>query len=127
LGDFGVDDLLGVARAKPRLNHGRRVDIDLNLRMAAGQHVALKVRRNIHDEGVLAHVHQVLDVALGKRDGRLEVGHQKRVAYPPRQFGLIFVNDPDRRVIQLLGIALRLADHGEREGIDHQTQQHPVA
>ena len=47
-----VDDLLGVAGAEAGLHHGRGVDVDLQRRAAAGQHVALEVGRDVDDEGV---------------------------------------------------------------------------
>ena len=55
------------------------------------------------------------DVALGDRLRRLEIGRQKRVRDPTRQFRMVLVDDRDRGVVHLLRAALRLRDDGERE------------
>ena len=59
---------LDVAAAGEGLRHARRVDVELDLRDAARQHVALEVRRNDEGEGVGARVHA--GVHLCSRDER---------------------------------------------------------
>ena len=39
-----------------------------------------------------------------------------------RELGMVLVDDGDRGVVQLLRIALRLHDDGERERVDDQPQ-----
>ena len=66
LSDFSIDDLLSIARAQSGLNHGRRVDIDLDFRPVLGQDVALKVWRDVYDEGIFASIHQTARRRFGK-------------------------------------------------------------
>ena len=70
VGDLGRDDLLRIAGAEARLHHRRRIDIDLHRGLAAAEHIALEIRRDIEHERVLPGVHQRNDVALGDRPRR---------------------------------------------------------
>ena len=120
--DLGRDDLLRVAGPEPRLHHRGRVDVDLKPGLASAEDVALKVRRDVDDERVSSLVHQGNDVPFGDQLRRLKQRRQERMRDSARELGVVLVDDGDRGVVQLLRIAPRLHDHGEREGIDDQTQ-----
>ena len=110
-----VDDLLRIARADAGLHHRRRVDATCSAGLRPAAHVALEMRRDVDDEGVPPGVHQPVDVALGDRLRRLEIGRQECVRDAARQLGMVLVDDGDRRIVQLLRVALRLRDDGERK------------
>jgi hypothetical protein len=52
--DLAHHHLLDVAAAGEGLGHARGVNVELDRRRLAGQHVALEIRRNIQHEGVVA-------------------------------------------------------------------------
>ena len=60
---FAANNILDIAVAGKGLAHARGVDVDLHFRLAAGQHIALEVRRNIDGEsvapGIQAGVHLI--------------------------------------------------------------------
>ena len=126
VGDLGRDDLLRIAGPEARLHHRGRIDVDLQPGPASAENVPLEVRRDVDDERVSSLVHQRNDVAFGDHLRRLEQRRQERMRDPARELGVVLVDDGDRGVVQFLRIAPRLHDHGQREGIDDQPQQHVV-
>ena len=90
------------------------------------EHVALEVRGDIDDERVLADVHQAVDVAGRNGVRRLEEWRQERADHLARQHRVIFIDDPDGRVVQLLRVALGLGIHGQGKRVDDERQQHGI-
>ena len=108
-GDLVHDDLLRISRAESALHHNGRIDIELNCGVTAAEHVALEVRRDIHHECEFARVHRRNDIAFGNRPRTLEVRRQKCARDPPRQFGLILIDQRDCGIVHLLRVAVRLS------------------
>ena len=107
----------------PGLDHCGRVHQKLKRWAAARAHVALEIRRNIDDEGEAARIHEPVDVALLDVHRLLEVGRQKAAHDLPRKGGTVLVHDRDRRIADLLAVALRLRHDRKGEGVKHQAQQ----
>ncbi len=107
--DLGSDDLLRIAGSESGLDHGGRVDIDLEARLAAGKHVALEIRRNVDHERVLPGVHQLHDIALERSDcGGLKYGMRNACAIRRESSEWSSSTIRDRGIVQFLRIALRL-------------------
>src|SRR5262249_52269869 len=62
------DDLLDIAAAREGLAHTGRIDVELDVRISAAQHIALKVDGNDEREGERASIHAPVD--LVERDHR---------------------------------------------------------
>ena len=115
VGDLGRDDLLRVIGADAGLHHRRRIDVELDRGLAAGQNVAREIRWDVEHERIAACIHRRDDVAFGDQVRRLKIGREERMRDPPRQCRMVLVNDSDRGVVHFLRTALRLRDDRERE------------
>ena len=69
LADLGLDDRLDVGGAVAGEGHGGGVDVELDRGVAPGQHVGLKVWRNVDDEAVEPRVHHPVDLVQADRAG----------------------------------------------------------
>ena len=98
--DLAQGDLLDIFAAHESLRHAGGVNIQLNGRRTAGQHVALKVRRNIQHEGVIAGIHA--RIHFGGRDvrGRIEAREIEGGCDARRHWRSVFVHDGDGHFIQ---------------------------
>jgi hypothetical protein len=110
---------LDIAGAHARLHGGGRIDIDLDRRAAPRLEIALEMRGYVEGEGVASCIHEVVDLASGDLRWRLEVGRKEDLGDACRQLGMVLVDDGNRRVVELLGIAQGLAVDGEGEGVEH--------
>ena len=71
---LAIDDVLHIAVADESLRHAGGVDVELDRRLAPGQHVALEIGRDVEDEGVEAHIHAGVDGVLIDDRRHLEMG-----------------------------------------------------
>ena len=120
--DFGGEDLCYEAVARECLADQRGIHIELGLRHAPGQHVALEVGWNVEDERVLAVVKARVHLGHSHEDRGLEVRRIKTRHDARRQRRRILVDDGNRGVVQALGHG-RGGDidrHGERVDDQHQ-------
>lgn len=125
--DLAVGDDMDITVAEEGLRHTRGVNVDLDRRLAPGQHVALEIGRDVENKGVEAYIHAGVGGG-GVNDGRhQETGWIKGVDDVLRQLRAVFVNDGDGRHMQRFGEAR--GDHidlaAEREADDD--QHHGVA
>ena len=99
--DLARRDAPDKARADACRLHRGGIDIHLQRRLAPAQHVLLKLRRHVHDEGELAAVHRRIDAVDGESLGLLEGRRQKRVADALRELRLVFIDKGERSVAEL--------------------------
>mmetsp|Transcript_91075 Transcript_91075/g.253589 ORF Transcript_91075/g.253589 Transcript_91075/m.253589 type:complete len:276 (+) Transcript_91075:783-1610(+) len=125
--DLGRDDLLHIAAAGEGLAHPRRVDIELQPRLAPGQHVALEAGRDDEHEGVVAAVHAGVDLAGRDQFGAAKPRRVEALGQSRRQRRGVFVHDGNGRMPQALGHGGGGGVDGEAEGVDDQHQHHRVA
>ena len=98
--DLAQCNLLNVAAAGKGLTHAGRVNVELDCRGPAGQHVALKVRRYVQHEAIFAGIHA--RIHFGQRDvrGRIEAREIEGGRDACRDWRSVFVNDGDGHFIQ---------------------------
>ena len=125
--DLLGDDALDVAGAGLGLALAGGVHVELDRRLAAGQHVALEVGRDVEHEGVAPGVHVAVhlgEVELGRRDelGRLQRGDDAR-----RELGAVLVHHRHRGPVQALGLGVGVRVDRHREHEDDQEQHCHVA
>jgi O-acetyl-ADP-ribose deacetylase (regulator of RNase III) len=106
LADLGLDDRLDVAAAGERLGHAGGVDVELDRRRAARQHVALEVRRDVEGEGVEPGIHARVHLGMVDAAWRGEVGRLEGAGDAFGQGRAVLVDDGDRRPV-----------HGLRQGV----------
>ena len=115
--------LLDEATAVEGLAHAGGVGVELDLRVAPGQHVTLEIGWNDQGEGVDARVHARVDPRLVDQERRRELRRVERADDALRKLRLVLVDDGDRRVVQGFGHRGRRRIHREGEG-EHGQHQH---
>ena len=123
---LAVHDPLDEAGADAGLCHRGGIDVELQHRRAAGEHVGLEARRDVEHEGLPAAVHEVIDLATVDHRRRAELRGEQRSADAARELRAVVVDDSDVGVLDLRLDALGLGvdHHGER--IDDEHEQHAI-
>ena len=62
---LAADDILDIAVAGKGLAHPRGIDVNLYIRLPTGQHITLKIRWNVHGEGVAPGVQSGIHLISG--------------------------------------------------------------
>ena len=115
-----------VTGAHKGLAHGGGVDVELHLRLAAGQQVALEVGRHVEDESEVGVVQGAVHLVVGQRHGRLELRWQQGVGELAREGAAVLVDDRHAGVVHAHDRALGRHVDGHAEGIQQEDQQHAV-
>ena len=125
LADFRVEDILQVGGAEAGLARSRRIDVELDFRMAPRLDVGLEAWRDDDDEQVFPVVQNAVDLRRLDQVRGLEIGRVDRVPKPSGQTGLVFIHNGDRGIENGLRHAgcLLVHDHGERVDDEHHQHQ----
>lgn len=100
--------------------------LKLDRRAAAGEHVALEVRRNVQGEGIAPGIHAAIHLAQVDALRRTEIGLLKGLDQPLGELRLVFVDHGDGGVVQALRHAGGGGVDAHAEGPEDQQHQRQV-